>query len=186
MLNYLIIIVLLTTEINSLQNNITNYCFSNDTECKGDYSLNGVYTTKCQKVCKGKYDYKCSYHICALNKESCDTHNKQLQMFGLMSFSLNTKIQNCPASTHKISINDFCINAINCYENELKLLRNGFFLKKKFKVCECKGDLTYKCIKGVCTRNDKACNLLNKNKVNDLKNQLKKAGIKNCEKLSRF
>jgi hypothetical protein len=181
MLKYFIFIVLLTTEINSLQNDITDYCFSNDTECKGDYSLNGVYTIKCQKVCKGKYDYKCSDHICAINKESCDTHNKQLQINGSI-----TKIKNCPVNTQKISIYDFCINAIDCYETKLKLLRNGFFLKKKFKVCECKGDLTYECVKGVCTKNDKACNLLNKNKVNDLKNQLKKAGIKNCEKLTRF
>ena len=48
MLNYLIIIILFESEINSFSRNISDYCYLFESESKGDYSSNGVYSTKCQ------------------------------------------------------------------------------------------------------------------------------------------
>ena len=101
------IIVLLVSEINSLHSNITDFCFSIDTECKGDYSLNGDYKTKCEKLCSGKYEYKCDQDFCALNKESCEIFNRKSQVLRLMHFSFKEKIKNCPVNSHKISKKDF-------------------------------------------------------------------------------
>jgi hypothetical protein len=180
MSKYFIIIVLLVSEINSLHSNITDFCFSIDTECKGDYSLNGDYKTKCEKLCSGKFDYKCDQDFCALNKESCEIFNRKSQVLRLMHFSFKEKIKNCPVNSHKISKKDFCINTKNCSENKLKLSRNGFVLNKQSKVCQCNGKHTYECGQSVCTKSDKACNILSKN-LKDLKIQLKKAGIQNCD-----
>jgi hypothetical protein len=179
MLKYFIIIVLIVSEINSLSSSITDFCFSIDTECKGDYSINGVYKTKCQKECKGKYEHKCSYDICGLNNKSCDSYNKNSRLLGLMHLSLQSKIKTCPLTTYKITKNDFCINDLNCFEFRYSLTKMGFNRIKKPVECKCKGINSYKCSKDLCSINDKACILFNKMQSND-KKTVKRTDITKC------
>ncbi len=168
MLKYLIIIIiLLESEINSFSRNISNYCNSFESECKGDYSSNGVYSTKCQKLCNKEYRFKCDYDLCASKKESCEIISKKTRLFGLMHFSLQTKIKRCQFKSYQISKNDFCINPMDFLKKKYSFSVSGFVLSKKSKVCQCKGNHIYECGQSVCTKSD---NLLNKNKLNGLKN----------------
>lgn len=111
MLKYLIIIILLESEINSFSRNISDYCYLFESECKGDNSSNGVYSTKCQKVCNEEYRLKCDYDLCAVDKESCEIFNQKTRIFGSMHFSLQTKTKRCLFKSDQISKNDYCINS---------------------------------------------------------------------------
>jgi len=118
MSKYLIIIVLLVSELNSSHSN--DLCFYIDTECKWDYWSNVDYKTKCEKLCNGKYD------LCALNKESCELFNRKFQVLGLMHFSFKEKIKNCPVNSHKIRKDDWkkveAIKKLFCFKQKIQSL----------------------------------------------------------------
>jgi len=114
-----------------------------DTECKWDYSSNVDYKTKFEKLCNGKYDYKCDqdlligrycsfsvkpkiFDLCALNKESCELFNRKFQVLGLMHFSFKEKIKNCPVNSHKIRKDDWkkveAIKKLFCFKQKIQSL----------------------------------------------------------------
>ena len=150
MLFKIIILFLITVKsISSLNSNY--FCYSNE--------LN--------KECNDLFrKYKCSDHLCAINKTKCDEYINE-RWFDILSLSYSkrinrfkSKIKNCTKIIFKLNSNDLCTNQNKICFKKISyfdwISTNVYTIKKKIG-CDCNGKYEYKCGGHFCAVINKAC-----------------------------
>ena len=153
-----IILFLITIEL-ILSLNSNDFCYSTEVMC-----LNN---RECTKECNDLFrKYKCSDHLCAINKTKCDEYINE-RWFDILSLShsnrinrFKSKIKNCTKIIFKLNSNDLCTNQNKICFKKISyfdwISTNVYTIKKKIG-CDCNGKYEYKCGGHFCAVNNKAC-----------------------------
>lgn len=121
-------------------------------------------------ICEGEYNQDCGTNYCTIDLNSCNrflsltyslrkfrnsvNHGQQNNAFKIFL----KKIENCQIKKYTWQLNDICIKKKKCLQKKRIPLRTGDSYLVKQVDCNCRGELSYKCLAtDFCTLHKHAC-----------------------------
>jgi hypothetical protein len=152
-----------------------NVCQNDQFRCIGIYDKTYEYSKVCDKICTGKFSYKCSKNYCTVDKQQClqiAYKFKQMSRSQLLTHDINafkrsiSSFDTCTPMKYNLTNDDICLNGQGCISKTMFSIRNERKNLVKSIVCPCiSKKYNYHCGNNFCAIHSSACDSLMSNET---------------------